>query len=106
MYLTILRAFGVFLLMILAHEYGHWLIFKLKKVPYRFTFNKEHIGFDFENVDQATLFWIYTAAIGMGFLPLMLIGVSNIYLELLLIGGYLWGCVYDMKQIGEIIKNA
>ena len=92
--------------MIVLHEFGHWLAFKVYDVKYIFTFNKEHVGFDFEDADDEVLFWIYAFAILLGFVPLVFFGAGhNIYVELAVLGCYLWGITFDLKQIGKLVRK-
>jgi hypothetical protein len=98
-----------FFVMIIFHEYGHYVVLKLNKAKYVFDLNRKYWGFRYELKGKNKLeiaFWVYVIAILFGFLPIFYFSqffsfsyiTSNVLIIL-----YLIGCIWDLKQIMRIL---
>jgi hypothetical protein len=99
----------IYWFMILIHEFGHYIVLKALKTPYKFNYGFKYIGFKYtlpyEDKDYEVL--IFLVAIIIGIVPLFLLAplLSGISVNILL-GLYVLGCLWDIDQIIRIIKQA
>lgn len=91
--------------MIIVHEFGHWVILKSHKIPYKFSLKK--VTFDFSAKKDAVLVVLYMGII-VGFLPLFMYAQGfnySQYTSSIIIILYTIGCMWDIDQIIKILKS-
>ena len=115
---SLLIIFGFLILSIIAHEFGHLLVLSdktksLKPIRYKLERNKFKTSISlgeeehYKNLTKKEEADIYFAGIGLGFIPIIALLLSynlNLYIGILIIVGYIIGCLHDIKQIWRI-KN-
>jgi len=95
-----------FILMTAVHEFGHWLVAKIKGLNPNFFFKTYplEIGVEFEDSNEKDEAAVYVTGIIFGFLVIFMFAVVNEFYILMIIP-YLFGIQSDAKKLWKLRKH-